>query len=545
MHHELPEILPGRHYLAWITGGFLAGVFYGIYGKALPAIPFSGLLLYSAVFLLAALLLFVLCGLPQKAKPLRRDFVLVWLIFLAFMLGIGRVYIFDLLQSRSLKATAGVEHRYTGVLLEIPEESSTGATLGATVQVTRVELDDSTVPVGGKIVLYAKAEQYHGAADGDTIVFTACLQDPARASYSGGFDYRLHLYRQGILYSVYTTDLEKAENPVTLHSLAYRIERLGKTLQSSVFSAIDASFGPRAEEAALLKGILLGNRQSFTDAQYQNFTDSGLVHITAASGMHVMFLFSFLAFVLRRLRLPRWLVRLIAAPVLLLFGAAAAFTPSICRAIIMMLLVLLASQLQRQPDTLTSLSFAALVLAIFNPYIITGYSFLLSFSATLGIVVFSMPLTRAVSRLGRRSNDVSKKKKRSPLRFLWEEIQSSTLLSLASSLGLGYFTARFFNRLSWGSILGNILIVPLASLSFVGGLILWIVSILYQPVATYLAQRILWIPLWLMNRLADFFSLKFFRFYLPTPHGSGLVVYLFLCGVLYYYLTSYKRQKKS
>ena len=30
MHHELPEILPGRHYLAWITGGFLAGVFYAV-----------------------------------------------------------------------------------------------------------------------------------------------------------------------------------------------------------------------------------------------------------------------------------------------------------------------------------------------------------------------------------------------------------------------------------------------------------------------------------------------------------------------------------
>jgi len=121
--------------------------------------------------------------------------------------------------------------------------------------------------------------------------------------------------------------------------------------------------------------------------------------------------------------------------------------------------------------------------------------------------------------------------------FLLREVKSSTALSLASTLGIGYFSASFFQRFVWGSILGNILLVPLASVSFVGGLFLWGLGSLSQSLGALFAQGVLWIPLWLMNHLAEFFSLPFFRIYLPTPPNGFLPVYLFLCGILYISLT--------
>lgn len=246
-----------------------------------------------------------------------------------------------------------------------------------------------------------------------------------------------------------------------------------------------------------------------------------------------MFLFGLLQFLFARLRLPRWLLRLVTVPILVVFSAAAAFTPSICRALIMLVLVFLAIQLQKEPDSLTALSFAALLLAMQNPYTVTGYSFLLSFSATLGIILFSGPLTQKL-------NTAIPVPASKHARFFRREIQNSIILSLSGNLGLGYFLARFFNRFSWGGLFANILLVPLASFNFAGGFILWFLHLLYPPLAIAFAQFFLTLPLWMMNFLAVFFSQSRFLFYLPTPHPSFGVIYFLLCILLYFLLTRKK-----
>ncbi len=523
------QIQSGRHTLVWLTGGFLVGVLYGIYQIALPFFYF---LFYSAGFLLLAGLFLLLF---RERFP-KGDSILLWLICFSLVLGIVRVYLFDIFQNRSLQLTAGKECHYTGLLLDMPEESSTGASLGATVQVLLAEDETGIHPVTGKVAVYAKDFLYQGLTRGDSVAFVARLQQPAGASYLGGFDYRHHLYRQGIRYSTYTTELKQADTPVSHPSLSYTLESLGLTIRESVFDAVEVSLFNHPQEAALLKGLLLGNKEGFTAEQYQSFVDSGLVHIVSTSGMHLMFLFTLLTALFGRLRLPRWLLRLVSIPVLVVFSAAAAFTPSICRALIMLFLVLLAIQLQKEPDSLTALSFAALLLVLQNPYTITGYSFLLSFSATLGIILFSAPLTQKL-------NTAIPVPTAKHLRFFRREAQNSIVLSLSGNLGLGYFLARFFNRFSWGSIFANILLVPLASFNFAGGLILWLLDLLYPPFAIAFAQFFLVLPLWLMNFLAHFFSQSRFLFYLPTPHPTFGVVYFLFCILLYFLLTRKKDAK--
>lgn len=531
MYHDLPQILPGRHYLAWITGGFLAGIFYGIYASALSYVSFWGILLYSIGFLVFALLLLTLCALPKQASSLHRDLFLLWFICLAFTFGVLRVYAFDCLQSASLKATANAQNTYTGVIADKPQPSNSGKSFGCTVKVTHAETEHETLEVKGKIMLYAPSDSFEGIQIGDTVTFPATLLYPSGSSYSGGFSLRHYLYRQGISYSVYTKELTKAEVPVQLNSLSHRLGLFGERLRESAFYAIDTSFQSRTQEAALLKGIMLGNREDFSAEQYQSFVDSGFVHITSVSGMHIMFLFGFVTFLFRKLRLPHFLIRLLCIPIFILFGAVATFTPSVNRAIIMTMMTLLAAQIQRVPDSLTSLSFSALVLSFLNPYIITDYSFLLSFGATLGIIIFSGPINRFLLAPYKKLTNLPKS-----LRFIAGEISSSTALSLSGNLGLGFFLARFFNRFSWGSVVGNIALTPLTSFSFIGGFFLWGIFMLSQPLASFLAQKFFWIPLWLINHLAEFFAKKFFQLYIPTPHISFLGIYLFLCGVLYYLL---------
>ncbi len=112
---------------------------------------------------------------------------------------------------------------------------------------------------------------------------------------------------------------------------------------------------------------------------------SGVSHIVAISGLHVSILAGFLLTVLGR---RRWAV-LTAAPALCVFMAVSGFSPSVVRAVIMQVFVLTAPIIMRESDSLTSLAAALFIILLINPYAIADVGLQLSFTATLGIILFT------------------------------------------------------------------------------------------------------------------------------------------------------------
>ena len=287
------------------------------------------------------------------------------------------------------------------------------------------------------------------------------------------------------------------------------------------------------------QGIVLGVEEDFTPEQYQNFIDSGLIHITSVSGMHVFVLFSSLLALFRLLHLPRKLLYPILLPILFLFSAVAAFTPSVCRSTIMMLFFVLAQFLQREPDTLTSLSASAMILLLLNPYNLTSYSFLLSFSSTLGLVLFSGTIQYYLTKPFRPKNPEEKpaaKEKPFWRERLVDPVISSLSMSAGCLLGTGFFTMRFFRRITWGSFLPNLFLLPLSAPTFVLGLINWPIYYLCPFLANIISKLPLKLMLRCINLIASLFSHPIFRFETPTPPASAIFPYIFFCTALYYTL---------
>ena len=144
------------------------------------------------------------------------------------------------------------------------------------------------------------------------------------------------------------------------------------------------------DEKGLLIGILTGDRSEISNEGYA----SGFMHIAAVSGMHISYLLLFITAILSMFHLPKRLAAIITIPCLVIFAAAAQFTPSVCRAVFMMSVFLLSGILRRSSDSLTAIGMAALTLIISNPYYLDNASFLLSFGATVGILVFYGPLRK-------------------------------------------------------------------------------------------------------------------------------------------------------
>ena len=158
-------------------------------------------------------------------------------------------------------------------------------------------------------------------------------------------------------------------------------------MRQRIVDRIDEVFP--GDTAFFARALLLGDR---TDVDYETntaFKISGISHIIAVSGLHISILFSIVMLLAGRRRV---LSALVGAPILILFAAVADFTPSITRACLMQILMLLALLFDREYDPPTSLSFAALVMLVCNPMVITSASFQLSIGCMAGIFLFSNPI---------------------------------------------------------------------------------------------------------------------------------------------------------
>lgn len=152
------------------------------------------------------------------------------------------------------------------------------------------------------------------------------------------------------------------------------------------------------EEGRLLGGMLLGQTAPISDETIQNFRTCGVSHLLAVSGLHTSLWTMFLFQLLRRLKVSRRLSAACSMGFVLFFMGLAGFSTSVSRAGIMMLLYLGGFLLRREPDSLNSLGFAALVILFSNPFAAADLGMLLSFSATAGILLLHKPIARVLER---------------------------------------------------------------------------------------------------------------------------------------------------
>lgn len=198
------------------------------------------------------------------------------------------------------------------------------------------------------------------------------------------------------------------------------------------------------KEASLLCALLCGDKSGFSSADKSMYSRAGVSHITAVSGMHMSVII-----MLFTLILPKKAAVCLSVAGSLAFAAFAGFSPSVIRALIMSGIASAAFLLNRDYDRLTALLCAAVVIAARCPFYLLNLSFILSFSGTLGIILFSQPLLKWLTR-GRQPKRI------------FERIIYSAASAVSVTLAAQVFTfpvsLYFFPCVSLVSALSNLLI---------------------------------------------------------------------------------------
>lgn len=411
---------------------------------------------------------------------------------------------------------------------------------------------------------------------GDFLYVTHHNQLNTTVPTNGAFDYNRYLRQSEVVYSCYAHSVIQGIPQKDTGGFSALV-KMGQGLRNLMSESTKAyEYAP--QESALLKGIIMGDKDGFTEEDYLTLSKSGFMHIAAVSGMHISYLLLLLTALFGLIKIPRRFSTPLIILCLFIFAAASEFTPSVCRAVFMMSVALIAFAVRRSNDTLTTIGIAAAALILSNPYSIESISALLSFGATVGILVFYSPMRSTFNRcengfknivnsmFNRIFTNITNKTITNKTKvytdtdtdnttnyktsFIFKMLSklkntviNSLFISFAATVGIIYFMAKIFGTLQWGSIIRNIIVVPLTGIIFIAGAVN---TALYQiiPFAAHLTGKLILNPaLKLMNGIINFFSADVFSIELYVPSNSFFFVYIVLCISLYLLLEAPPKSK--
>lgn len=368
----------------WLVGCFAAGI---LFSRALAA-PYSippGILLTAA----AALLLL-------GAIPLQRSFLIssaalglaAWVCLGAASARLEQLSVPVNLASALIdsgKLDSSVALRWRGRLRSDPLALPWGTRYEVILQ--EVESAGEITPVSGglRATLYkndANLGSPPRARAGDRVEILARALPVRNFGNPGSFDFRGYLEFQGIhlqatLRNPQLLTVLEASRPTAAERLA--------RLRGRLLLSLDGLLSSRADQAALARAMLLGDRSFVEHDRAAEFQQTGVYHVLVLAGLHVAALTAFFIWAGRRLRfslLSRTLVTLVA---LTAYVGIVEDRPSILRAALMAGIYLCAQLVYRRMDLLNVAALSALVLLAARPSEIGDVSFILSYSA-VGII---------------------------------------------------------------------------------------------------------------------------------------------------------------
>lgn len=290
---------------------------------------------------------------------------------------------------------------------------------------------------------------------GDDIVLSGKLHRPFEFSKGKNFSYRDYLKRQGIFYVLSVKKnspieiLQKNQSPWILRGLYQCRHKASALINKNLNSS----------EAALIQAMILGERLNISPEIKDIFAKTGTTHILAISGLNVGIVVMVLFLLLRMVPGPAGMIYGLTGIFIILYVIMTGASPSVVRAGVMSAVFLTSFIIERETDSVNSLSFAAFLLFVIDPDNIFDIGFQLSFASVLAILVL-YPLVM------QKFKPVLRKYHSPILKFFIE----SFAVSLTATAGVGGLIVYYFHIVTPVSLLANLAVVPLSTLATILGI---------------------------------------------------------------------------
>lgn len=409
---------------------------------------------FSVAIIISVILLFL-----NVRKYVSGKYLLLWCFIFYFGFFNTSLRIKD---SDDLVKLAPTDAVITGRIVSIPT--------GNTADKNKFFFKTSNVngkPVIAKTMVNITSEthDFSNLSIGSRYTITGKLRMPFKASNPSQFDYGKYL-RNFHAHTVFYADNKDCILIEEKLNIKWRfLQKLNNVRKNIIDTHAMYLKSPNLE---ILGGIVFGD-DAIAPPDYikDTFKNSGLLHILAASGMNVAFIYGFWYFILRRFRAPVKFIIISGMFIVIMYTLMTGLGASVVRAALMLLFVLAGKLIDRDSHSISLLAFVASLMLLYNPAYINDVGFQLSFIVTFGL------LTTANVILG-------KLKETKIPDWLCGEI----LIPIVAQLWVAPLQIFYFNTISTYSIPANISIMPFLSVISFGGFVSSVLALI-TPIAKY------------------------------------------------------------
>lgn len=203
---------------------------------------------------------------------------------------------------------------------------------------------------------------------GDKVNLTGSFSLPKNNTVPNLFNYKEYLKRKGIYYIMQIDEIELIQKN---QNLFYKIKNV-------ILEHID-----NYQSKGYLRTFVLGDTSFLEDDTIKSYQENGISHLFAISGMHISLLSGILLFLLRKVKLEERKSYFVIILFLLFYMVLSGNSPSICRAVILFILLCINRIFKLRIPTLSLLILTFCILVLINPYLLFEvgfqYSFMISF----------------------------------------------------------------------------------------------------------------------------------------------------------------------
>jgi len=217
--------------------------------------------------------------------------------------------------------------------------------------------------------------------DGDKISASGFLYPLPFSTNPHQFDYGRFLLSKG-QYAVFYADSVE---------ITGKSDNIINKLRNSIRRRIKNEFSPDSTLISLILALSIGDRSSLDDQFRDKFHKGGIAHFLAISGLHVGILFLVITGLLTLAAIPKKIRYLLTAFFLIFYLIISGGNPSVWRAVVILVVFILAYIFERNRDPYHLLGIAGLIILIKDPLNLWDSGFLLSFGCVFSLVTF-MPI---------------------------------------------------------------------------------------------------------------------------------------------------------
>ncbi len=371
--------------------------------------------------------------------------------------------------------------------------------------------NDTIIDCKGKLILYFSKDATSSLLKyGDRILIHKNLQPIKNSGNPGAFNYEQYAAMQSTFHQVFLKPLDwvKLEK-----NNSHWFKQFIFTTRQNIVSILQRNLPPSKDELGIAEALLIGYTNDLDRDLVKAYSNTGVVHIIAISGMHLGLIYVLLVWIFAKtpvINRSKILQLILMLTCLWLFAILTGAAASVIRSAVMFSFIAVGNNIAKKSSIYNSMAASAFVMLCYNPYFLWDVGFQLSYLAVVGIIVFQPAIYNWWYVKNKLANEI------------WKLMA----ISLAAQILTFPICIYYFHQFPNLFLLTNIIAVPLSSAILFTEI--GLVALAWIPFLGEWIGKIVGWMVWIMNRIILWVSQLPFSVWdkIPATWASTALLYL-------------------